>query len=275
MFDKLSDLEAGIDELLSSLKIKDLVEIHSLTHGPLPDPLMATGDPSRISVQTLYDNLVNTRVASLPANIPPRIRLHRERLSRLVAVELYLASIGISIKPTPEQLLPPPSQAFNSHGLSQVSSPPGHNGEDGENEHLQRIREYAYVQTRITLPVGIGRVLNGWKVGENPENCEFWIGREEGVPRFRRDRREVRKEKKRLSHRGREAASQGNDGMLGVFGGRQPLLLNDRLVGSQVPMSQAPDSQSQAQSQAQTVTMSQVVQGKHGGRMQKKRKTGF
>lgn len=212
---------------------------------------MASSESSGVSIQALYDNLVSTRVTPLHTNIPPQVRLHRERLSRLVATELYLASIGISLKPTPEQLLPPPSQMHCSNGPSQSSPWTSDSGEVRETEHLQRIRAYAHAHTRVTLPEGIGRVLDGWKVSENPEESEFFIDPQEGVPRYWKDRRKFLKGKQRLSRGGRDPASQGSAEVPDVFDG------------------------SDSQSQSQAVTMSQVVQGNHGSRKQKKRKTGF
>jgi len=104
-------------------------------------------------------------------------------------------------------------------------------------------------------------------VGENPSEFEFFVDPEEGVPRYRRDRRKFRKEKQRLGGINRATCGDGV-GLAGVFGGSQPPPLGDGLMRSQQM------SQSQSKNQG-GMTMSQVEKGKHGGRKQKKRRTGF
>ncbi|KAF8533148.1 RNA polymerase I-specific transcription initiation factor RRN6-like protein [Trichophaea hybrida] len=260
LFDQLSSLETGIETLLSSLQFKDSCETKLLIPECTFKSLLSPPTTSSFSVQTLYDNLINTRVTSLPETIPGRVRLRRERLSRLIATEVLLASIGVNVKPTAEQLTPPPQTSQ----FAPITPPPD------STEPLQRIRAYAHIQTRIQLPEDLVHVLDSWKVGEDPSEFEFFVDPEEGVPRYRRDRRKVRKEKQqRLGEMNRVIS---NDGLVSGFGGSQPpMLMGDGLMSSQ----QQQMSQSQSQSQGSRITMSQVEKGKHGGRKQKKRKTGF
>ncbi|KAF8252355.1 hypothetical protein K440DRAFT_633635 [Wilcoxina mikolae CBS 423.85] len=261
LFDKLSSLETGIETLLSSPQIKDSYEIKLLIPECIFKYLLSPPTTGSFSAQTLYENLINTRVTSLPEPIPGRVRLRRERLSRLIATEVLLASIGVNVKPTTEQLTPPQTSQF-----APITPPPD------STEPLQRIRAYAHVQTRTQLPEDLVHVLDSWKVGEDPLEFEFFVDPEEGVPRYRRDRRKVRKEKQqRLGEMNRAISG---DGLAGGFGGSQPpMLMGDGLMSSQQQQQQM--SQSQSQSQGGGMTMSQVEKGKHGGRKQKKRKTGF
>lgn len=221
-----------------------------------PSPSPSSASPaSGVSVQVLYENLVRTRVTPLPETVPGRVRLRRERLCRLVATEVYLASVGVNVKPTPEQLAPPP--------LPPTSTANPKDGNGSTDEPLQRIRAYAHIQTRINLPQELASVLASWKVGEDPDEFEFFVDPEEGVPRYRRDRRKARRERLRQL-----ATSTDIGGAAGVFVG-------DPGGGGGGP---AASTQLQSQNQFQgdfAVVMSQVERGRYGGRKQKKRKTGF
>jgi hypothetical protein len=201
--------------------------------------------------------------------VSARIRLQRERLSRLIATELYLSSIGLSVKPSPEQLVPPAAQLFPITPPPEASQDdldwPG-SSSNTESEPLKRIRAYAPIQTRITLPSSFGSILDSWKIGENPSEFEFFVDPEEGVPRYRKDRKKIRKQKQLL-----EQITGRADSMLGAFGGSQPPQLAESHASTQIGSSQIQDSSQRGQ----RITMSQVEHGKHGGRKQKKRKTGF
>jgi hypothetical protein len=155
----------------------------------------------------------------------------------------------------------PPLEA-SQDGLEWPGSSSG-----AEDEPLKRIRAYAPIQTRIALPSSIGSILDSWKIGEDPSEFEFFVDPEEGVPRYRQDRKKIRKQKQLLGQIGRA------DSVLGAFGGSQPpslLAASTQMIGSS--QIQGP---SQSQSRGPGITMSQVEHGKHGGRKQKKRKTGF
>jgi hypothetical protein len=267
---------------LDSAQIQGACETHSLLPKCMYGPLLAApSGPAGISIPALYNNLINTRVASLPINIPARVRLQRERLSRLIATELYLSSIGISVKPLPEQLVPPASQLVPIPPPSEASQKPpsqdgfdwpGNSSKNTENEPLQRIRAYAPIQRRVALPDGIGRVLESWKIGEDPSEFEFFVDPEEGVPRYRNDRKKIRKQKQLLEQISRGPVALAGDGIPGVFGGSQPPSLAKGRAGTQASHIQ---SQGQNQNRDQRITMTQIEKGKHGGRKQKKRKTGF
>ncbi|KAA8893934.1 RNA polymerase I-specific transcription initiation factor RRN6-like protein [Sphaerosporella brunnea] len=284
LFDKISDLEEAIQGLLNSEQIQGAYETHSLLPKCMYGSLLATRSGSTgVSIHAIYDELIKTRVAPLPASAPVRIRLQRERLSRHIATELYLASIGISVKPSPEQLEPPasqllpitPSRKAQQFPLQEEENGggfPGSSNNSGNKEPLQRIRAYAPIQTRIALPEGIGRVLDSWRIGEDPSEFEFFLDSEEGVPRYRKDRRKIRKKKELLERLNGPSIAPIGDGIPDIFGS-QPLVLDEGHPSTQIFPSQ---SQGGSQSQGpQGITMSQVEKGKHGGRKQKKRKTGF
>lgn len=160
--------------------------------------------------------------------------------------------------PTAEQLTPPthhtPHQPSQSWPTDETPLP----------EPLLRIRAYAHVQKRIVLSEGFGRVLSNWNIGEDPSSFEFFMDPEEGVPRYRKDRRKIRKGKERVT------GAVGAAG-LDVFGASQP----PELVAEVFTQAQSQGFGSQALSQSH-YTMGQVEKGKHVGRKGgKKRKTGF
>jgi hypothetical protein len=273
LFDNLASLETSIETLLASptiLESYDIKPLLILTNRP---SLLAPPGDSKLSIQTFYGSLVDTRISPLSDSIPLRVRLHRERLSRLIATEILLSSIGISVKPSPEQLLPPASQLF----------PPLNQPADFEPkkivEPLGRIRAYAHVQTPIQLQEGLASILDSWKIGENPDEFEAFVDPEEGVPRYRRDRQRARKEKEKRRTSG--MVPGGLADMLASSQAVAPMVLEDAPATQGWGASQLGGWASQVAGSSQgfgfsQMPMSQVERGKHGGRKpKKKRKLGF
>jgi len=238
--------------------------------------ILLSNGPTDLSIDSLYDSLFNSRGVPLPGTVPNKVRLRRERLSRLIAVEVFLASTGVNLKPSDKQLTPPKAALPTSLNLS-IPTPSPRSSQDPfssqrsniswpeleqKNEPLQRIRAYTHVQTRISLPEGLDRVLDSWKIGEDPEEFEFFVDPEEGVPRYRRDRKKIRRDK-------RQNGIRGDGADIPRVAGSQPPPLGMGIMSSQA----APQSSQITQSQTQV--MSQVERGKHGGRKQKRRRTGF
>lgn len=273
LFDNLASLETSIETLLASPTILESYDIKPLLIPTNRPSLLAPPGDSKLSIQTFYGSLVNTRISPLPDSIPLRVRLHRERLSRLIATEILLSSIGISVKPSPEQLLPPASQLF----------PPLNRPADFEPkkivEPLGRIRAYAHVQTPIQLQEGLASILDSWKIGENPDEFEAFVDPEEGVPRYRKDRQRARKEKEK-----RRTSGMVSGGLADILASSQavaPMVLEDAPATQGWGASQLGGWASQVAGSSQgfgssQMPMSQVERGKHGGRKpKKKRKLGF
>jgi hypothetical protein len=276
LFDRLSDLGSGIDQLLNSHLLRHSYEVKMLLPCSASNSILLSNGPTDLSIDSLYNSLFNSRGVPLPESVPNRVRLRRERLARLIAVEVFLASTGVNLKPSEKQLAPPKAALPTSLSLSIPTPPPGSSQDpfssqrsniswpelEQKNEPLQRIRAYAHVQTRISLSEGLDRVLDSWKIGEDPEEFEFFVDPEEGVPRYRRDRKKIRRDKRQNGIRG-----YGGADIPKVTGSQPPPL------GMGIMSSQAAPQSSQI-NQSQTQVMSQVERGKHGGRKQKRR-TGF
>ncbi|KAI5820624.1 RNA polymerase I-specific transcription initiation factor RRN6-like protein [Pyronema omphalodes] len=272
LFDNLTTLETSIETLLASPTILESYDIKSLLIPTSRPSLLAPPGDSKPTIQTFYNSLIDTRITPLSETIPIRVRLNRERLSRLIATEIFLSSIGISVKPSPEQLLPPASQAFT----------PINRPADFEPrkivEPLGRIRAYAHVQTPIQLQEGLESILDSWKIGENPDEFEAFMDPEEGVPRYRRDRLRARKEKERRRTSG---VAGGLADMLASSQAAAPMVLEDAPATQGWGASQLGGWASQVAGSSQgfgssQLPMSQVERGKHGSRKpKKKRKIGF
>jgi hypothetical protein len=275
LFDNIYDFGIAIERLLGSILIRDAYEIKSLLPKCVYQSLLISKNSRAPSVEEFYENLVNTRVTSLPEKIPGRARLRRERISRLMAIELFLASVGINVKPSEKQLTPP-KLLLAKLGLNPITPPAEpiehsllQNNEESsiatnfeeQKEPLQKIRAYTHVQVRTALPNHIQDMLDSWKVGEDPRDCEYYIDAEKDTTRYSQGPQKLRKEK-RMNSLNRIPA---------VVGGSQP----------QIPVSSqnAPrNSQGSSLSQNQGIritTNKPERSGKHGGRKPKKRKTGF
>lgn len=277
LYDRLDDLESRIRDLLDEeglkeFKIKSLIPASAdeffPTHADSEDPVaLIEHQPVRISILPLYNKLLQTWVHPLPETTPGKIRLRRERLCRMLATEMWLSSIGLHLEPSPESLPPPPKPLPTAEKIeNEAESPP-----EFLPEPLQRIRTYANVSTRITLPERLQSTLDKWEVGEDPWEYEYTPD-ETGV-----------KKKKRNHHRRRSSAKKGDGGKRGdvenwsLQVASQPPTI---AVSSQPPLKvkgQKVDHSQVGSSQVEVVVMSQVERGKHGGRVaaRKKRKTGF
>lgn len=269
LFDTLSDVEAQVVSFLDSSPIRESYRINYL----LPTKLIGLPHlgPAPFSLQTLYENLVTTSVYHLPDSIPGRVRLRRERLARLISTHIFLASKGVSLIHSRETL----QQLKSDQNQPSIYPSPESEGilaetdintvNEDENKLLEHIHTYTHVQSRILIAPGLKNVLDSWKLCEDPASFEFFVDPEEGVPRYRKDRKKARKEKRLNSlHRNQSQHSVGP-------GASQPppLLVN---TGSTTGSQENGDYQNQSQ----LVVMSQVESGRHGGRKpQKKRRTGF
>lgn len=280
LYDRLEEFETSLkgllltDESLQEYQIKSLIPSSSsdeffVTHTPPQDP--STTFPAHISIVPLYNTLLRTWVQPLPQNTPGKVRLRRERLCRMMATEIWLASIGVNLEPKPESL-PAPTPAPSSQDNDTVAPP------EPALEPLQRIRTYANVSTRITLPEGMSSVLSKWDVGEDPWEYEYTPDDGSGI------------KKKKRHHRRRASVKKGDAAVNKLRGdvenwslqmSSQPPAIT---VSSQPAQRQVPAASQgvmvvigSSQVDAGGVVMSQVERGKHGGRVagRKKRKTGF
>ncbi|RPB00470.1 hypothetical protein L873DRAFT_1843051 [Choiromyces venosus 120613-1] len=105
------------------------------------------------NVQETYDSLKNIYLATLPKGTNPKILLRGEKLVRTLAMETYLASIGVHLLPQ-EPPLPP---AAPSEGQPIPIK-----------ESIEKMRTYANVDSHVTLPPRMKNVLDAWTLGQDP-----------------------------------------------------------------------------------------------------------
>jgi RNA polymerase I-specific transcription initiation factor RRN6 len=258
----------------------------------------APQEPSSLSY--VYDLVLQNWLASLPENIPARVRQSKERMVRRLATRLLLASTRIrhsndgknlpATQSDPSQHLavshsPPPHYSSQSDRHSQSSLPSDPISLDAPpiskaslSNPLARLSKHLHM-TNITppeVPPSIDQVLSHWQLEADPTTYD-WEATErafeeeleleqEGVPK-KRERARRKKE--------RQAKRQKRENQL--FTGRvetgkvesQPQLLRS----SPGPAPPAISSQVLAPNESQPfVVQSQVEPGKHGGRPIKKKK---
>ncbi|KAK6509999.1 hypothetical protein TWF481_004713 [Arthrobotrys musiformis] len=306
IFDDLNVLSAEVKDLVnnngSSTTIlnlghaQDFIEIsHSLKGVSEEGP----GDPDRsITAEALYDSLSKIWLESLPAASPPKLRLRRERLARMVAIDISLSSLGAYPRLVPlEQLRDPTlSEGETQHTpLSQYSrmidedgSIVASSGVSGQNSRSSSRSRASSSRSRMFLenftPVArapiadadIDGLLADWDVEQSPENYQWrpvFRIQEQIVADYQnsqsRSRSRSRKGSGRRSQRAHSVA--GSDRMQGIQGGEdfpmtQPTTRTD--TATLIPL-----SSSQA-TPGQRFPASQVQRGKYGdSRKTKKRRT--
>jgi len=141
LFPDLQDTQTAIEAVLRSEQFSEF----AIT------PLSATTTDQTPSLQETYDGLMEIYLTPLPKDTDPKILLRRERLIRTLALETYLASIGIHLLP---QEPPPPA--------------PGGDQPIPVRESVEKIRTYANVDSPVILPPGMKNVLSAWTLGQSP-----------------------------------------------------------------------------------------------------------
>lgn len=271
LYDRLEDFEACICELLaedalSEYKIKSLIPSsgdNEFLAGRPGAAGVSERVPVQISILPLYNKLLETWVHPLPENTPGGARLRRERLCRMLATEIWLSSIGVHLEPSPQSLPPAP---IMPPPVDTLEPPP-----ECLPEPLQRIRTYANVSTRVTLPEGLQSILDKWEIGGDPRDYEH-------VP----DDQQVMS-KKRKSHRRKRGAVAARRGDVESWQSQVESHPPALVVNSQPPLkgsaARGSSQRGPSSSQVEVVVMSQVERGRHGGRpvavRRKKRRTGF
>ncbi|RPB12823.1 hypothetical protein P167DRAFT_564954, partial [Morchella conica CCBAS932] len=157
LYDDLAALQTSIHTLLTADPDLAPYQLRCLLPSPpspaAADDFLATTEstPPSISIEQTYTHILHSFVTPLPAHTPPRARLRRERLSRALATDLFLATLGVNLQPQPQ-----PQDA------------------DADAEHILGIRTYANVATRVTLPENLAGVLGRWVVGEDPAAVDLY-----------------------------------------------------------------------------------------------------
>ncbi|RPB28539.1 hypothetical protein L211DRAFT_392570 [Terfezia boudieri ATCC MYA-4762] len=307
LFDDLSRLSTSLKTLLNEINDSKEIEV---TGNLIPIsegfPFREEGlredeeegeddvdDKADNDIPSLYNHLFTSYVAPLPPEVPTRVRLHRERLARMIATELYLASYGTvtTSNPTtnPGPTTPPPELTPTPD--AQLQHPPLFTG-------LQKYTPLTNHLPTLKLPSSLSRILDQWSIGEDPEDFEYEADGEP-TPKKAHSRSRSRGGKRRG---GKGSDSEGDPGRrVSMFSGSQPAMFavsaatqpttpSRRLGGgeggwgwaSQTPMTPGKRTQSPEKISAaggMGASMSQVERGKFGGRkrppVKKRRKQGF
>ncbi|KAF8458886.1 RNA polymerase I-specific transcription-initiation factor-domain-containing protein [Terfezia claveryi] len=292
LFGDLSMLSTSLKTLLNEINDSKEVEVTGnlipISEGfPFREEVVREGeeegedddDKADSDIPSLYNHLFTSYVAPLPPEVPTRVRLQRERLARMIATELYLASYGTvtTSNPTTNPATNPP-----------LFTP------------LQKYTPLTNHLPTSKLPSSLSRILDQWSIGEDPEDFEYEV---DGAPTPKKAYSKLSRarsygEKKRG---GKGSDSEGDPGRkVSMFSGSQPAMFavsaatqpttpsrglgggEGRGWASQTPMT--PGKRTQSPEKNSTAggfgaSMSQVERGKFGGRkrppVKKRRKQGF
>lgn len=149
LFPDLQDIQVAIE---AALHLETFSEF-AIT------PLSTTTTDQTPSAQETYDCLREIYLTPLPKDTDPKILLRRERLIRALALETYLASIGVHLLPQE-----PPAPAPSEDQPIPIK------------ESVEKIRTYANVDSLITLPPGMKNVLDAWTLGQDPREPGAGLG---------------------------------------------------------------------------------------------------
>lgn len=302
LFDDLSGLSTSLNTLLSETNDSKVEVMRNLVpisegfpfceeQGHEDEGEEENNDRTDNDIPSLYSHLFTSYVAPLPPRIPIRVRLHRERLARMIATEIYLASHGILTNPDPTTATP--EQTSASTPDAQEYPPP----------LFTALQKYTPLRNHFppsTLSSSHPRILDQWSIGEDPDDFEYEA---DGAPMPKKAHSKPPRSRSRRGKGGagvkeeKESSGEGDAGRrVPMFSGTQPVIFavsttaqpatpSRGLVhgggASQTPWApgtrvQSPEKNSTARVVGES--MSQVERGKFGGRKRppaKKRKQGF
>ncbi|EMR88831.1 putative rna polymerase i-specific transcription initiation factor rrn6-like protein [Botrytis cinerea BcDW1] len=125
--DFMNTFDEGEEESSSKFHISKLISCPGMTFSEDP-----SSDDKCPDLLQIYDQLINVWVTNLPRKTPGPVRLEKARSIRRIAMEIWLSSVGISLRN--EQFEPRPPPVFEDETsmhilkdideLSRASSPP-------------------------------------------------------------------------------------------------------------------------------------------------------
>lgn len=277
-------------------------------------------------VTALYDSIIDRWISDVPASTPVQVRIYLSRLAAQVACEMTLASVLVKRR-TAELKLPEeptaskeraeveqstqeespsmsssfPNSQFVDSGTRDLPMTPeetpsitsgsshtsrGPNPGDSAYERLRTLVDFE--QRPRQLPARLGRVLDHWTTGEDPEDYDWTQVRREVEAKGERtlNKRAERRARRHLEKQRKEAERTMRDVTKRPSASQPvPRILPIRSSPPRPGMSQAtqqPLATALESSQVQAppaVVASQVSRGRHGARPQvppvKKRRHGF
>ncbi|TGJ65208.1 hypothetical protein EYR41_009198 [Orbilia oligospora] len=314
LFDDLSMLSIGVDGLVHTGSTS--TSILNLGYSQNPNEIFrilrdlfeesdSQGDLDRaLSPEALYDSLSRVWLEALPVDAPPRLRLRRERLARMIAIEISLSSLGayprlVASERSREPAFPGGGVQSSSQSVGTLQSSssyltdeddnimetgrvsgPSSRGSSRSGISSSQLRMFLENFTPVVhVPViggDIDGLLTDWDVGQSPENYQWrpvFEIQQQIVADFRNSESRPRSRSRKGSRRRDQSASSTakNGYMHGIRGGEdfpmtQPATRTE--TATLIPI-----SSSQATS-TQRLPASQVHRGKYGdSRKTKKRRT--
>jgi RNA polymerase I-specific transcription initiation factor RRN6 len=247
-----------------------------------PSHILQLTENEEPTISTLYDTILQDWVASLPADVPIRVRQRKERLARRIATEVMLAStrirlqdmqvLGQPIQPRPSQengvsllILPsrpaPGSPARSSQSIMSQSSLPSMSQPQSpplqpvfaastEIHPLVRLRTHLNIHEEDTggstvLPSSVNQLLAHWQPGTDPHMYD-WASTEQALhSRNLEDLSQEYKEKARKRKERRARKQMRQDELMRSQPSSQPFIFRQPAAG--VRSSPGPDLASSSQ----------------------------
>jgi RNA polymerase I-specific transcription initiation factor RRN6 len=322
----IDEASALLNSLVNDHAAEDLVTVGQIASASA----LHLGGDEQPTISGVYDSILQNWVASLPKDVPVRVRQHKERLARRVAAEVMLASTrvtqrdsqlrtatgqpslshdsGIAMPILSSQLLasqmssqplpaPLPSQSQSqsqSHSQPLPSAPPS-----ALADPLARLRKHLKFRDdeatgpQPALAPSVTQLLSHWQPGANPSTYNWdTIERADCADNLdeasQRQLEKARKKKERLERKQQRenelAKSQPSSQPFSVpLPSSQPFPFTmptafpksspgPMLGSSQMPFTQVPLPGTGTQSQGLPGAQSQVVPGRFGGRVERKKK---
>jgi RNA polymerase I-specific transcription initiation factor RRN6 len=110
----VDEASASLQQLLHDEGRDEAVEIRHIAAAQL----LHLGTDEQPSITSLYDSMLETWIAPLTAEVPRRVRKHKERLARRIAAEVMLASTCILHHESHTTIVESQSQPSQDSGIS-------------------------------------------------------------------------------------------------------------------------------------------------------------
>lgn len=296
----IDEASSRLQHLLSLNTFGHKIELRKIASDQALDLLDGRAQPP-LTALAIYDQLLDTWVASLPGDIPVRVRQQKELLARRMAVELMLSifrirrsedpsrpvdphsvpsqDIAISLPTLPSR--PQPSQApssQSSYPMSSISEEPVVPGSSPPaSEPLKRLAEHLHVDKRMeAVPPSVAGVLTHWEIGSDPRAYD-WEAAESGLgedAEMDHEQSQERREKRRRRRERLEKRQQRENNMFRAQTSSQPHFARSSPGPAVVVESSQPQAQSQSQTFSGLFIQSQVEAGRYGSRPAKKKGKG-
>ncbi|KAF2645875.1 hypothetical protein P280DRAFT_442819 [Massarina eburnea CBS 473.64] len=195
----IDEASAKLQDMFSSEVGDDVMELQKIA----ADHVLALAEaatPEQLTVLSVYDTILQNWIAPLPPSVSARVRQHKERLARRVAVEVMLATTRVryhdealpanDAHPVPSQdsgiAFPNISSQpiFSQAGSSQLQftmpvieeAPlPSPTISQSVSDPLSRLSKHLRIEKPLppSLPPGISQVLTHWQLGTDPSTYSW------------------------------------------------------------------------------------------------------